>query len=443
MKKNLTNCISLALFLILLIGMVCLLDYLLVPMSRADFFLHDMKRMKRKGPNIDLILIGNSRYLYGLNPQVFEEVAGFENAYNASVTGLPLSSNYYITESMINYFQPKAIVFDVNWRTLLDRGLDMTQSKLLGLDRLNWPSKIRHIANDFYPSEMIYGLIRPYRYRDRLFWEGYIAENVRLKRWAESTKYEIDYYQTIKGYDKGMSCAAGPYNMADQGRFDKSLIDQHNLQYLDKLVELCKSRNISLFLMTMPVSTMEHMNTGNYQESVDVYTNYAREKGVFYFDMNMLKNRDEIFTDNLFSDARHCCDEGADLVSKICAEIIRDEMKGLDTGDRFYSSMEQLSEDITRVVAVGADVDSSQDTIFVNNLRATAGKDADISFDVQFSTDGEKYETVARAKAVGTSVEITPEEKSHDNKYYIKIKGTNLINNSETFANYTIEMKKK
>ena len=439
MSKTVKHCISVIAFLVMLIGAVKLLDYLLVPMNRADFFLHDMERMKKKGPNVDLIIIGNSHYLYGFDPVIFEEVLDVDNAYNASVTGLEISSKFYITEAMINDFEPKAVVFDIDWISLYDRGLDITQSKLLGLDRLRGISKIRHIVNDFYPSEMIYAVLRPYRYRDRLFWEGAVSGNVKLKRWAQSTRYSIDYYQTSKGYDKGMSCYGQQFDASSKGSFDVSLIWEHSKQYLDRIVELCKSRDIPLFLVTSPISTAQQMNIGNYQGAVDYYTSYAAEKGVHYFDMNMLKQRDEIFDETKMSDAGHLCADGASIASRICAEIIRDELNGIDTSDRFYVSMDELAADIKRLVAVGAEVSPGDHKIHVDNVRYTAGTDAEVKLDIQLSKNGQDYVTKFQTNHSGESFEI-PAEGISSGTACIRIIGRDAVSGTETSADYTVTL---
>ena len=437
MSKTVKHCISVTAFLIMLIGAIWLLDYLLVPMNRADFFLHDMERMKKKGPNVDMIIIGNSHYLYGFDPVIFEEVLDAENAYNASVTGLEISSKFYITEAMLKNFEPKAVLFDIDWISLYDRGLDITQSKLLGLDRLKGMSKIRHIVNDFYPSEMIYAVLRPYRYRDRLFWDGAISGNVKLKRWAQSTGYSIDYYQTSKGYDKGMACYGQQFDTSSKGSFDVSLIWEHSKQYLDRIIELCKSRDIPLFLVTSPISTAQQMNIGNYQGAVDYYTAYAEEKGVHFFDMNMLKQRDEIFDETKMSDAGHLCSDGAAIASRICAEIIRDELNGIDTSDRFYASMDELAADIKRLVAVGAETGFEDNKVFINNVRYTAGTNADVTLDIQMSENGQNYVSMFRTNRSGESFEISAEDLSSET-VQIKIIGKDAVSGTEASAEYNV-----
>lgn len=439
MSKTVKHCISVISFLIMLIAAVLLLDYLLVPMNRADFFLHDMERMKKKGPNVDLIIIGNSHYLYGFDPVTFEEVLDIENAYNASVTGLEMSSKFYITEAMINDFEPKAVLFDIDWISLYDRGLEITQSKLLGLDRLRGMSKVRHIVNDFYPSEMIYAVLRPYRYRDRIFWDGAVAGNVKLKRWAESTGYAIDYYQTSKGYDKGLACYGKQFDAGSKGNFDETLIYDQSKQYLDRIVDLCKSRDIPLFLVTSPISTAQQMNIGNYQGAVDYYKAYASEKGVHYFDMNMLKHRDEIFDETKMSDAGHLCADGAAIASRICAEIIRDELNGIDTSDRFYASMDELAADIKRLVAVGAETGFEDNTIFINNVRYTAGTEADVTLDIQLSENGKKYKSKFRTNHSGESFEIPAEDVSSETAY-IRIHGKDVVSGTEAAAEYVVTL---
>ena len=282
--------------------------------------------------------------------------------------------------------------------------------------------------------------MRPFRYRDRLFWDGAIAGNIKLKSWARDTKYEIDYYQTTKGYDKGLSCAEQNFSKIEsKGHFDESLIYEHSKQYLDSIVDLCQKRNIPLFLVSSPISTMQQMNIGNYQGAIDYYKKYAREKGVHYFDMNMIKQRDEIFNDKVMSDPGHLCEAGAKIASRICAELIRDELNEIDTNDLFYESMDDLSSDIKRVVAVGAEIEKTEGTVQINNIRSTAGKDMHILLDVEVSEDGTTFISKFKTQNNGDSFEI-PLNDFRSETIFIRITGTDALSGSEAMAVYTVDI---
>ncbi|MBQ6482111.1 MAG: hypothetical protein IJI45_13415 [Anaerolineaceae bacterium] len=345
MKRIANHFLSVTVFFLIFIFSVKTLEFLIVPISRADYFLHDIDRMKKNGENIDMLIIGNSHSLFGFDPIVFEEKLGLDNAYNASIQALQLSSEYLITESIVEKFKPQIIVAEVDWTSLIDYGTERTQYKLLGLDRLTGIRKIRHIINDFEPSERIYAISKLYRFRDNIFSQDIITSNIKVKRWAESTHYEDNYYQTIKGYDKGIACVTQPFQPNEREPFDMKKVSEHNKRYLDLFVKLCKSKNIHLFFVTPPVSALFHMNIGNYQEILDFYKNYAKENDVFYFDMNMLKNRDEIFNDFAFYDDGHLCEPGALAASTVLSKLISDELAGIDTNELFYESMDVLSAD--------------------------------------------------------------------------------------------------
>lgn len=434
--KRFLSAVSLAAFLA---SAFLLLDYLLVPMSRADFFLHDMKRMKSEGTNIDMIILGNSHFLYGLNPLFFEEDLGLENVYNASVTGGQTSSDYYILESMLNDFEPKIVVFDAEWQSLYEYGTEITQSKLLGLDRLKGTAKIRHIFNDFLPSEWIYALLPPYRFRDKIYNFEAVKGNVRLKRWARDTGYRIDYYQTSKGYDKGMTCVSAPYPMRSVGEFDRSRITERSKNYLDGIVDLCKKKGIELFLVTAPVTASYQMNVENYQDDLDYYNAYAREKGVHFFDINMLKQKDALFPDDSFYDDGHLCETGAENASRICAGLIRDVLNGIDISDSFYDSYDAFAADLSRIASVGADVEAGEEAIRVADLRFTAGNGAEVLFEVQLSENGEDFIPVRGGLVPGSSFDI-PLTGIDPGTVQVKIIGRDASSGSESYAVYSINL---
>lgn len=436
MSKRTERILSLVFLIFLLIAGDRLLTYLLEPLSRAEYFLHDMKEMKKSGEYPDMIIIGNSRSVYGFDPRVFEEELGLDNVYNASVVGQQISSKYYIAEAMIEAFSPKIVIFDIEWQSLNDFGTTRTQAKLLGLDRLTGLSKIRYILEAFDFSEWIYALCKPYRFRDNLFREGSIAQNLRLKNWLRDTDYAENYYGTYKGYDKGSACSEKPFAIGSYGTFDEAEISAENKAYLDRMAELCRARNISLFIVSPPLTTMRQLNIGRYQEANDYYKAYASEKGVPYHNLNMLRDRDEIFPDSYFYDSGHLCEPGATEASRLYAQIIRDELEGKDTSDRFYASVDELRADISRVVAVGAEILTEGRTVRVRDLRCTAGTSTAPVIDIEVSADGKKYSSVGQ---------VVPPEDSFDfvwersrNKIRVKITARDAGSGTQAWADYSV-----
>ena len=436
-NKTLEKIASAVFLIILIIAADRILTYMLEPMTRADYFRHDMEEMEKTGNYPDMIIVGNSRSVHGFNPLVFESDLGLNNVYNASVVGQQISSKYYIAEAMINAFHPKIVLFDTEWQSLNEFGDTRTQAKLLGLDRLTGISKIRYIFDAFSFSEMIYAFCKPYRFRDNLFHEGTVAGNLKLKNWLRDTHYSENYYSTIKGYDKGDACSAEPFRIGTYGTFNEDDISAKSKDYLDRIVKLCKDRNISLFLVTPPISTMMQMNIGNYEEANDYYLSYAEENGISYHNLNMLKNRDEIFNDSLFFHEGHLCESGATAASHIYAEIIQDELDGIDTKDRFYHSIDEMLSDISRIVAVGAEVKAENGTLIITDLKYSAGKDADIIFEIQLSSDGKNYETKAVVTPPDNSIDIPIGDVT--GRIYVKIIADDTRGGSGTYAGYIVK----
>lgn len=437
MGKLTKRILSLFFLLFLLIAADRVLTYLLEPFSRAVYFLHDMQEMKKSGDGPDMIIVGNSRSVYGFDPRIFEEELGLQNVYNASVVGQQISSKYYIAEAMINAFEPEIVVFDIEWQSLNDFGTSRTQAKLLGLDRLTGLSKLRYILEAFDFSEMIYAVSKPYRFRDNLFREGSIAQNLHLKEWGRRTGYAENYYGTIKGYDKGSACASGTFPIFAPGTFDESQISDESKGYLDRIAELCKAKGISLFLVSPPITTMKQMNIGNYQEAYDYYLAYAAEKDVPYHNLNMLRNKDEIFGDGSFYDSGHMCESGAAEASRLYARIIRDELDGKDTSGQFYKTMDELAADIRRVVAVGAEVRTEGRSVMIREVRSSAGKGINPEISVEVSADGKEWTTAGTIVPPDDSLDLTWDRK----KIHVRITAADAESGTSATANYTANLK--
>ena len=438
MNKTTRNIISFLSLILMIIAADRILTYLLEPMSRTDFYLHDIREMKEKGVKPDLFIVGNSRSVYGFDPLIFEEDLGLDFAYNASVVGQQISSKYYIAESLIREFDPKIIVFDIEWQSLNEFGNTRTQAKLLGLDRLTGLTKIRYILDGFNFPELIYAVSKPYRFRDNLFKAGTVSENLRLKKWMRDSKYAENYYGTVKGYDEGSKCVSKPFAVNSRGTYDKTELSEKSKGYLDRIVRLCRERNISLFIVSPPVSTMEMLNVGNYQAANDYYLAYAEENGVYYHNLNMLKGRDEIFNDRQFYNSSHLCRSGAETSSHLYAEIIRDELAGIDTSGRFYASVDELTADIKRVVAAGADVKAKDGRLVISDLRYSAGKDMEVVFEVRLTSENGGFQQTLTVDPSESAVEIPYEGPA--GKVRVKITAKDIRGGTEASADYTVKI---
>lgn len=98
---------------------------------------------------------------------------------------------------------------------------------------------------------------------------------------------------------------------------------ESNLRYLERILKLCKSRNITFNVVITPVHKNFYSQTTREQRNVMYQFLYDAKRE--YPHLNILDFfSDSRFSDNDFQDLNHLSEVGADKISK----ILRDTIKG-------------------------------------------------------------------------------------------------------------------
>lgn len=203
-------------------------------------------------------------------------------------------------------------------------------------------------------------ILGPCRYRDNLrSYDEIQAEKQEIReRGSDMYDSEEDYYAekgfvySYSDYETGMI----PFEYGVSFTFSKDKVLEENVYYLDKCIDLCQKNDIEVSLVTAPCATVYMYIVKGYDEATQWYKSYAKEKGITYYNLNYLKDREKFLPDEMMYDTTHTNGEGAKVISEIYGEILLKEQKGENVSSMFYSNFEELSKEINRVVAVSAKV---------------------------------------------------------------------------------------
>lgn len=316
----------------------------LTSISYADYFKHDIESMIKENKDIDMIFIGASRTYRSFVPEIFEEKLSMENVVNAGSSSKPYSASYYQLKDLLKNFNPKHIVLGVTGDKLVTE--ESTQGKLIVYDRLtNVGTKVSFGMNCLKGNEKLY-LLRSYRFRETLSTEtikrNHLERKQLVKRNYEPDKSGSEYYS-----DKGFVYSYNTFEVGNipvtgESDFSKALIIEDNIKWLDKIVDLCKSKGIELHLVVGPTTMMRLYNIENYQDAEEFYREYAKKNNLSYYNLNLLKNREQILPDSLMHDYNHVNGEGAEIISNEFANILMKEFRDEDTTSCFYDSIYEL-----------------------------------------------------------------------------------------------------
>ncbi len=353
-SKAKTYIISAVSFAVMLAVSLLILGNLLEPISQSFYFNHDMQEIKDNDENVEMIFVGASRTARSFIPAIFEEEMGLDCVINAASSSQNIWGSYYQLKELLKDHHPRYVVLGVVENTLRS---GLVQADLIVSDRLSGLNKLSFYWNCFTGTDKLYAL-RAYRFRDNL---AKIKENRQQKAEAIARGYKDDSSQDMYYDDTGYICSNRSYKtgtipIVTKKGFSLDLVRPKQLSYLEKIVQLCQEKGIRLFLVSGITTDMRLYCIDNYQGAVDWYHEFAKENGLVYHNLNYLMDREELFPDEMMSDYNHLNVQGAEIASRLYAQVLRKELKGENTDDMFYKDLEDLKKTVHRIVAVDADI---------------------------------------------------------------------------------------
>lgn len=225
--------------------------------------------------SLDVIFVGNSNVYRGVSPmQLWKEKGIASYDYSSPIQKVWIS--YYFIKECFEYQKPKVIVLDVD--ELFNDEQAPEQSIRKALDNMRFGKNKWEAINDpifghtfFDKLSYLFPIIR---YHSR--WDKLVARD--LKRPL------LSYHSTFKGYlptkqTKGYKQKVQYMKKADRP-IPSETLGEKSIQYLEKIVTLCKENGTKLILMELP-SLKTWSATKN-----EAMATYAREHDLTFLDLN-------------------------------------------------------------------------------------------------------------------------------------------------------------
>ena len=105
-----------------------------------------------------------------------------------------------------------------------------------------------------------------------------------------------------------------------------------------------------------PTSMTLTYGLNGYDEANAYLENYASEHDAVYFDLNLMRNREELLPDSMMRDNTHVNGEGAKVATQCLVNCINADINGEDAGQYLYDSIEELKAECNRITGVKADI---------------------------------------------------------------------------------------
>lgn len=339
------------LLLVTVIAFEAVLSFLLEPVTYQHFLEIELEQDEKEGRMPDTVVIGNSSVEMAFIPSVLE--AGIQDAdcvLNAATGSQMIWGSYYYLKDLFNSYDIKSVTVGIDYSGFVRQAARVPKRDLVVMDRIQSPGIKaeyiwKHLEAEEYPL-----LLTSYRYRDQI---GSIGENVQAKL-ARDYRQGIDTRKGTYYQERGFihSTAKGELHTGIYGyqEVDMEQMSAEAVEYLDKIVELCEENNAQLYLVVPPIAFTGIYSSQTYQSCVDYFTAYAQEKGVTFWDLNLIKDRQTVLPDAMLSDGDHLGEEGAVICSSFYSELVEAKRAGKDTAPYFYASVEEMKADIHGIV---------------------------------------------------------------------------------------------
>ncbi|MBQ3110065.1 MAG: SGNH/GDSL hydrolase family protein [Clostridia bacterium] len=261
-----------------------------------------------------VVLAGPSHIQYGVHPSVLKSEYNI-SACNTATAAQSMPTTYYVVKEMIERHSPEIVAVDLF--CMFYPEVYFTPTRF-------------HQAIDNFPigknkAEAILDLAEVSKSE---FFLNYMLYH---GRWKSLTRTD---YTVTKEYDETSQVlyVTTPFEN-DFVPLDKAIkneVPEVPLQYLKKIVDLCKETNTELILTVIPYRADVDNNdvTGAYQQSIyNKIEEYAQDWGVEY--INLLYHLDDMGFDfqTDMAEFSHLNESGSMKVSKYFGKILKDRLE--------------------------------------------------------------------------------------------------------------------
>lgn len=297
-RRKIRTIIRFAVFLIIFSAVF---NYIYKVFERKDSI------QKRKGfyeieQDIDVLFLGTSLVIYGVFPMELWEDYGIA-AYNFAGHAELLPVNYWVLENALKYTKPKLVIVDVytiDYETkVYEADMSFVHSSLdsmpLSVTKINAVNDL--IPNDYSKSEYLFDF------------------ELYHSRWEELEAKDFNYNMNVSNgasYNINVRPQASPVLI---GGLEYSEVDNVSVEYLEKIINLCKKNDIECLLINIP-----------FWNKLQRQTNYARcvanDNEVEFY--NIMQTEECVFnykTD--FADGAHMNPSGGMKLTHYLGEYIK------------------------------------------------------------------------------------------------------------------------
>ena len=230
--------------IIIFIGIFVLLNFLMMPKYQETLVEGSFTSEYYKSPkNHEVIFIGDCEVYANFNPMILYEEYGISSWVRGNSQQL-IWQSYYVLEETLKYEIPKVVVLNVN-SLRYDKSSDKRSeayNRLL-IDRMKWSdTKVKLIKESMLDEETFISYVFPIlRYHSR--YDELSKEDIKYLFERKDVTYNgFLINKEVKGVE----------NLPTKRKLSNYEFTKENMEWLDKILELCKKHDIKLILVKAP-----------------------------------------------------------------------------------------------------------------------------------------------------------------------------------------------
>ena len=305
-----------------------------------NYYYQDSRERAELSGTLDFFVCGASHAMRGFRPDILDQELDV-NSYNLSCSRQTMQGRYELLNLELNRNPAKTVVLELSYDSMTrNRDEEGPEGDMYMLGKLG----------GFMPRiKYFFSAIRPKEY-GRMYY-NYIDNGVNcIKKiihgtWTDkNTKLEKGYAAYKRDDDELNQDLKKIYHT----RSFEETVYEPNVEYLNKIIALCKEKNVQLILVTTPLSKVTVCRYDNLDTFREWYENIANENGLQYYDFNLIMDKEEKLPDSsAFSDKFHLGNKGAGTFTKMFTDVLNKEAAGEDTSALFYDSYSELESHMT------------------------------------------------------------------------------------------------
>lgn len=349
--KKLTPYLRCAVFVLGIVMIVAVSDFLLAPAGYINYML---RHVDSRESMYDGYILGASHARCSTDPKEIEEQTG-EEFFNASVPGETVKDSYYLVQQLESKHNVKKIVLDIDYNYWFGGLKEGSVEESFMYNQYQWTtgSKWKYLFEnaEYLDFRNAFSNMRTYCFNQ-------IQTNIKQKQTDSYKEADINSldFSDINGTYKGNGYFAmnlppnnpvGEKYVKKQMGIEKQNICKYPEKYFKKLAHYCKKHDIELICVTSPI-TPSSMKCLGLEEAYGKLSALFQECDVTYYDMNRMRfdvlHRED--TDYIDKEG-HMGSEIAQEYSEVLAKFLDEYWNGtLDVSKYLYDSYAQMYENM-------------------------------------------------------------------------------------------------